>query len=167
MCWTRRPVMPIHRLRVRSIAEIEVIVEAKDPVAKFTALRNHTHPQAQFLWAIHRDLFHYCAVHLAAIAAIMHVISIWLSLGVRLGARGLSRFGRLRDGASRTEWINADIAAGKSMATTPLPDWVRTVCKSPAQGVHTQEGSYSPVVESMQPRSQLLVYRRQLFPDRW
>ena len=31
-------------------------------------LRASSHPQAQFVWAIFRDLFHYCAYHLATIA---------------------------------------------------------------------------------------------------
>ena len=39
-----------------------------DAALKFDQLRASSHPQAQFIWAIFRDLFHYCAVHLAAIA---------------------------------------------------------------------------------------------------
>jgi len=146
-------------------AEIEVLLKQKDPVAKFTALRNHTHPQAQFLWAIHRDLFHYCAVHLASIANNARD----LDLAIRWGfgwERGPFETWQAAGWSQVVDWINEDIAAGKSMATTPLPDWVRTICKSPTQGVHTQEGSYSPVAENMQSRSQLPVYRRQLFPDK-
>jgi 3-hydroxyacyl-CoA dehydrogenase len=146
-------------------AEIEVLLKQKDPVAKFTALRNHTHPQAQFLWAIHRDLFHYCAVHLASIANNARD----LDLAIRWGfgwERGPFETWQAAGWSQVVDWINEDIAAGKSMATTPLPDWVRTICKSPTQGVHTQEGSYSPVAENMQSRPQLPVYRRQLFPDK-
>src|SRR3546814_18631788 len=40
----------------------------KDPGAQFAALRESGHPQAQFLWAVFRDLFHYSAYHLADIA---------------------------------------------------------------------------------------------------
>src|SRR5690606_21915104 len=49
-------------------SEIEALLKQKDPVARFVALHDHPHPQARFLWAIHRDLFHYCAVHLESIA---------------------------------------------------------------------------------------------------
>src|SRR3546814_2424842 len=48
--------------------EVVEILKTKDPVAKFAALRESGHPQAQFLWAVFRDLFHYSAYHLADIA---------------------------------------------------------------------------------------------------
>jgi glycolate oxidase FAD binding subunit len=35
-------------------------------------LRESSHPQAQFLWAIFRDVFHYAAVHTASIAEILN-----------------------------------------------------------------------------------------------
>ncbi len=44
------------------------ILKEKDPAKRMKALRESTHPQAQFLWAIFRDAFHYIAVHLEAIA---------------------------------------------------------------------------------------------------
>ena len=47
------------------------------------------------------------------------------------------------------------------MAAVPLPSWVT---ESTRTGVHTPQGSYSPETRSLQPRSQLEVYRRQLFP---
>src|SRR3546814_763770 len=48
--------------------EVVEILKTKDPVAKFAALRESGHPQAQSLWAVFRDLFHYSAYHLADIA---------------------------------------------------------------------------------------------------
>ena len=48
--------------------DVEDILKLKNPVEKFAQLAAHPHPQAQFLWAIFRDVFHYCAVHLADIA---------------------------------------------------------------------------------------------------
>ncbi len=40
----------------------------KNAAEKFAQLACVSHPQAQFLWAIFRDTFHYCAVHLGDIA---------------------------------------------------------------------------------------------------
>jgi 3-hydroxyacyl-CoA dehydrogenase len=40
----------------------------RDPQMKLAALRASAHPQAQFLWSIFRDVFHYVAVHLGDIA---------------------------------------------------------------------------------------------------
>src|SRR6185436_212089 len=48
--------------------EVQAILKEKNPGKQLAALRASAHPQAQFLWAIFRDLFHYVAVHLAEIA---------------------------------------------------------------------------------------------------
>ena len=48
--------------------EVAEMLKIKAPAEKFAKLRASTHPQAQFLWAIFRDLFHYSAYHLAAVA---------------------------------------------------------------------------------------------------
>ena len=47
---------------------VAAILALRHPGEKFAKLRATNHPQAQFLWAIFRDLFHYSAVHLADIA---------------------------------------------------------------------------------------------------
>ncbi|WP_074710634.1 3-hydroxyacyl-CoA dehydrogenase/enoyl-CoA hydratase family protein [Nitrosomonas eutropha] len=146
-------------------SEIEALLKQKDPVARFVALHDHPHPQARFLWAIHRDLFHYCAVHLESIAHNARD----LDLAIRWGfgwQRGPFEIWQAAGWNTLAGWIAADIAAGKAMAATPLPAWVQVVGQSAAQGVHAQEGSYAPVANNLQPRSQLPVYRRQLFPDR-
>lgn len=146
-------------------SEVETLLKQKDPAARFAALHDHSHPQARFLWAIHRDLLHYCAVHLVSIADNARD----LDLAVRWGfgwERGPFEIWQAAGWRAVADWINADIAAGKSMAEIPLPDWVETVSQNTAQGVHTQEGSYAPVTGNLHPRSKLPVYRRQLFPDR-
>ena len=48
--------------------EVVEILKIKNPAEKFEKLRASSHPQAQFLWAVFRDLFHYSAYHLAPIA---------------------------------------------------------------------------------------------------
>ena len=49
-------------------AEVAAILKIRNPAEKFEKLRTHQSVQAQFLWAIFRDIFHYCAFHLASIA---------------------------------------------------------------------------------------------------
>lgn len=145
--------------------EVEALLKQKDPVARFAALHDHPHPQAQFLWAIHRDLFHYCAVHLESIAHNARD----LDLAIRWGfgwQRGPFELWQAAGWNTVTDWIEADSAAGKAMAKTPLPAWVRAVGQGAVPGVHSPKGSYAPVTDSLQPRSQLPVYRRQPFPDR-
>ena len=61
----------------------------RHPGEKLAKLRAHPHPQAQFLWAIFRDLFHYCAVHLAAIANSARDVDLAHPLGLRLAHRAV------------------------------------------------------------------------------
>src|SRR5690606_1010937 len=48
--------------------EVAEILARRDPGERLQGLRDSTHPQAQFVWALLRDTFHYSAVHLAEIA---------------------------------------------------------------------------------------------------
>ncbi|MGN6790435.1 MAG: 3-hydroxyacyl-CoA dehydrogenase family protein, partial [Rhodanobacteraceae bacterium] len=48
--------------------EVAAILAIKNPAEKFAKLRESNDPQAQFLWACFRDLFHYTAYHLEGIA---------------------------------------------------------------------------------------------------
>src|SRR5690606_37169025 len=49
--------------------EVEAILKQRDPAQRFAALRASAHPQAQFLWSLFRDIFHYSAFQLEHIAA--------------------------------------------------------------------------------------------------
>ncbi len=42
--------------------EVLAVLKQRNPADRFAQLRASSHPQAQFLWAIFRDVFHYCAV---------------------------------------------------------------------------------------------------------
>ncbi len=138
------------------------ILALKNPAEKFARLRGHAHPQAQFLWAIFRDLFHYCAYHLASIADNARDVDLAIrwGFGWQMGpfetwqAAGWMQIAR---------WVAEDIAAGKSLASVPLPAWVG---EGPAaEGVHAPAGAYSASANAFEPRSSLAVYKRQYFPD--
>jgi 3-hydroxyacyl-CoA dehydrogenase len=58
-----------YRLERGDVAdEVQAILKEKEPADQLAKLRASSHPQAQFLWAIFRDLFHYVAVHLGEVA---------------------------------------------------------------------------------------------------
>lgn len=108
--------------------DIQQLLKLKDPARKFFELRESTHPQAQFLWAIHRDLFHYCAVYLSEIADNARD----LDLAVRWGfgwTLGPFEIWQAAGWIPIAQWINEDIAAGKAMSQTPLPNWVKDLEK--------------------------------------
>ncbi len=141
--------------------EVAAMLKIKNPAEQFAALRSSTHPQAQFLWSIFRDLWHYCAVQLADIAESARDIdfAIRWGFGYKMGpfetwqAAGWQQI---------AQWINEDIAAGKAMAKEPLPAWVMEAGRT---GVHSVDGSYSAATQKTVARSSLPVYQRQMFPE--
>lgn len=150
-----------YRVADRTAApEVVEILKLKNPVEKFARLRASGHPQAQFLWACFRDLFHYSAYHLADIANTARDVDLAIRWGYGW-AQGPFETWQSADWQQVATWIVDDIAAGKSMSTAALPAWVL----DGRSGVHAADGSYSPSRNAVQPRSALPVYRRQRFPD--
>ena len=140
--------------------EVVEILKLKDPAEKFAKLRASEHPQAKFLWALFRDLFHYCAYQLESIAETARDVdfAIRWGYGWTLGPFETWQAAGWKQVA---DWIAEDIVAGKAMSSAPLPDWVF----DGREGVHGAEGSYSPARNAKLPRSALPVYKRQRFPD--
>ncbi len=140
--------------------EVAAILAIKDPAEKFAKLRASADPQAQFLWATFRDLFHYTAYHLADIADTARDVdfAIRWGYGWKLGPFETWQAAGWQQVA---KWIEEDIAAGKAMSKAPLPQWVT----DGRTGVHGKNGSYSASANADKPRSQHPVYARQLFPD--
>ncbi len=141
--------------------EISDILKERDPVNRMAAIHASDCIEARFLWAVYRDLFHYCAVHLADIAASAREIDQAMRWGYGW-QRGPLETWQASDWQQISQWLQEDIAAGKTMATAALPDWV----SDGREGVHGSDGSYSAALDKMLPRSTLPVYRRQLRPQR-
>ncbi|MHB1993595.1 3-hydroxyacyl-CoA dehydrogenase/enoyl-CoA hydratase family protein [Metallibacterium scheffleri] len=139
---------------------LAAILAIKDPAERFAKLRASQEPQAQFLWTVFRDLFHYTAYHLADIAETARDVdfAIRWGYGWKLGpfetwqAAGWQQV---------SAWINADIAAGKTMSKAPLPAWVT----DGRSGVHGSDGSFAPRSGNHLARSTHPVYQRQIYPD--
>ena len=140
--------------------EIVAILKNRNPAEKFAQLRASQHPQAQFLWAMFRDLFHYSAYHLASIAETARDVDLAIRWGYGWGLGPFETW-QAAGWKQVAEWIAEDIVAGKAMSSAPLPNWVF----DGRDGVHAAEGSFSPVHNDTQPRSNLAVYSRQRFPD--
>lgn len=140
--------------------DVEEILKLRNPAEKFTRLAAHPHPQAQFLWSIFRDVFHYCAVHLGAIADNARDLDLAMRWGFGW-AQGPFETWQAAGWREIAEMIQADIASGRAMAAVPLPAWVFE-----RAGVHEAAGSYSAATGALQPRPALPVYARQLYPER-
>jgi 3-hydroxyacyl-CoA dehydrogenase len=129
---------------------------------RLAALRASTHPQAQFLWSIQRDLLHYSAVHLEAIADTARDVD----LAVRWGFgwdRGPFETWQMAGWSDIARAIQEDIEAGKSLTEAPLPRFAADASRA---AVHTRAGSYSPAAGAFKPRSELAVYQRQPLGDK-
>jgi 3-hydroxyacyl-CoA dehydrogenase len=150
---------------------VKAILRERDWAKKLAGLHDSPHPQAQFLWATFRDVFHYCALNLETIANNARD----LDFAVRWGFgwdNGPFEIWQAAGWQQVASWIAADIAAGKAMAATSLPAWVS---EPDRVAVHTAQGSFSPRPQAgdgqgersgiYQPRSALPVYKRQLYPD--
>ena len=155
---------------------VKDILRERDWAKKLAGLRGNQHPQAQFLWAVFRDVFHYCALQLESIANNARDLDFAVRWGFGWDS-GPFEIWQAAGWQQVAGWIKADIEAGKAMASTPLPAWAADPTRT---GVHTPQGSFSPSPplppageggaqrreRDYQPRSTLPVYRRQLFPDR-
>ncbi|HXY05153.1 MAG TPA: 3-hydroxyacyl-CoA dehydrogenase/enoyl-CoA hydratase family protein [Burkholderiaceae bacterium] len=135
----------------------------KKPVAERVALlRTTDHPQAKFLWAIMRDIFHYVAVHLASIADTARDVDLALRWGFGWGTGPFEDW-QTTGWKQVAQWVQADIDAGEAMCKAPLPSWVTQGPVASAAAVHTAQGSWSPKKRAFVPRTELPVYGRQLF----
>ncbi len=159
-------------------AVLEILRE-RDWARKIAGLRACPHPQAQFLWAVFRDVFHYCALQLSEIADNARDFDFAVRWGFGWDS-GPFEIWQQAGWQQVAGWIQEEIAAGKTMADAPLPDWVTDPART---GVHQAQGSFAPSPSSplppegegeaqrkerdgcYRPRSALAVYRRQLFPD--
>lgn len=140
---------------------VREILRERDWGRKLAGLRNNPHPQARFIWATFRDVFHYCALQLEHIADNARD----LDLAVRWGFGWDSGPFEIWQAAGWQQiagWLASDIAAGEAMSDVPLPAWAADPART---GVHTMHGSFSPASATYRPRSDLAVYRRQAFPD--
>jgi len=148
-----------------STATIDPLIERilKKPIAeRLGLLRETDDPQAQFLWAIYRDIFHYCAVQLGNIAQSAREIDFAMRWGYGWD-KGPFEDWQAAGWTQVANWIKEDIEQDKTLSKEPLPAWVFTGPVVDKQAIHTPEGSWSPSANRFIPRSALPVYQKQVF----
>ena len=150
---------------IASTGAMEPLVERilKKPIAERLALlRESDDPQAQFLWAIFRDIFHYVAIHLESIADSAREIDFAMKWGFGWDK---GPFEDWQDAGWLTvaQWIQEDIDQGRALAKVNLPAWVFDGPVAQTQKIHTEQGSWSASRKTYVKPSALPVYERQLF----
>lgn len=141
---------------------VKEILKISDPAARLSALRESSHPQAQFLWACYCDVFHYISYHLADIAHCARDIDFAIRWGFGWST-GPFEIWQAAGWQQVAKWVESDINAGKTLAQASLPGWV---VDAERMGVHGAAGSYDACSQKIIGRSSLDVYARQLAPVR-
>ena len=136
----------------------------KKGLERLQLLRASEGAEAQFTWSVIREGLHYAATHLATIAETARDVDEAMRWGFGM-AQGPFELWQEAGWQAVAEMIQEDIAAGKTLINTPLPDWVLSAPVLAAGGVHTPQGSWSASQNQFLPKRQLPVYARQYFPD--
>lgn len=143
----------------KAVPEVAALLKLAPP-ERLSGLHASSHPQARFLWAIQRDIFHYCAVHLSAVAPCARDVDLALRWGFGWQEGPFETWQRA-GWNTVAQWIGEDIASGEALSPAPLPDWV----SDGRSGVHNAAGSWDAATGTYRAASPLPVYRRQLFPE--
>jgi len=139
--------------------EVLAILKNRKSSERMQQLRESQSDQAQFLYSMYRDLFHYSAYHLQEIADNAREVDFAIRWGFGW-KQGPFEIWQAADWKQVTSWINQDMKEDKTMVQAALPDWVFEI-----DGAHKENGSYSPKTKSFQGRPDLAVFKRQLFPE--
>lgn len=110
--------------------------------------------QANFLWAIHREIFHYAAIHLADVADTVRDADQAMMSGFGW-EKGIFRLWQETGVSKICDLINKDIAKNNSMVNISLPHWTQ-------QDIYNASGAWSPKRKSRIMPSSHPVYQRQV-----
>jgi len=139
--------------------DVKQVLGIKDPAEKLEAMADSDRPALQFLWALHRDLFQYCALHLEEIADSAREIDLAIRWGYGW-AHGPFEIWQAAGWDRVAGLVRRDIDNGSALADAALPDWVERV-----DGAHNDSGSVTGAGDTS-PRPDLAVFERQLMPPR-
>jgi len=153
------PASDEYRLSDKTISsEVKKILKENGNIENsLLALSKCDDPQAQFLWSVHRDVFHYACYQLEHVAETVRCVDLALKSGFAW-QRGIFEQVQLTGWSEVRDSLNMDINNGVALSSESLPSWV--LDKS---FVYSDEGAYDPNKNQYTPRSSHPVYDRQLF----
>ena len=153
------PASDEYRLSDKTISsEVKKILKENGNIENsLLTLSKSDDPQAQFLWSVHRDVFHYACYQLEHVAETVRCVDLALKSGFAW-QRGIFEQVQLTGWSEVRDSLNVDINNGTALSSESLPSWV--LDKS---FVYSDEGAYDPNKNQYTPRSSHPVYDRQLF----
>ncbi len=117
-------------------------------------LQKSSDAQAKFLWAVHREIFHYAAIHLADVADNVRDADQAMMSGFGW-EHGIFRLWQEAGVDKICKLIDKDIANSNSMTQIPLPQWTQ-------QEMYNEAGAWAPKRKSRIMPSSHPVYQRQV-----
>ena len=144
--------------------EVVARILKKPPAERLKLLHDSKNPQAQFLWAILRDSFHYAAVHLGDVASSARDIDFAMRWGFG-ASQGPFELWQQAGWSQVAQWVKEDIDAGKALSNAPLPPWVFDGPVATNNGPHRSEGSWGAAHARFVAPSTNPAYARQPFRD--
>lgn len=140
--------------------ELKAIMKTSDATERMHRLFDSPNKQAKFLASYYRDLFHYCAYHLADIANNVRDIDFAIRWGFGW-QHGPFEIWQIAGITEIKSLLEKAIDAKESLSQAKLPDWLAKV-----KDFYGKEGAYSPQKNGFVRPSQLPVYQRQFIPTR-
>jgi 3-hydroxyacyl-CoA dehydrogenase len=137
--------------------EVLGLLKEKEAGKRLAAIRNHSHPEAQFLWAVFREVFIYSAHCLADIADNARDVDLAMHYGFGWQEGPFTTWHNA-GWQQVASWVKEDINAGKCLSKASLPVWVEQIAS-----IYNEQGAYAPKTNQYRARRQLPVYQRQLF----
>lgn len=140
--------------------DVQKVLAIRDPGKKLAELARCENDHTEFLWSIHRDLFHYCAYHLAEIADSAREVDLAIRWGYGWKT-GPFEIWQSAGWNAMAELVKKDIEGSRTGVEAGLPEWVRQI-----ESAHTSEGSWAADQARYMPRPDLPVFQRQYQPVR-
>ena len=136
--------------------DVKQVLQLRDPVERMQRLFNCPEPQADFISACFRDLFHYCAFHLKDIAHDVRDVDQALRWGFGWQEGPFERW-QSSGALGMTQIIERAINEGSSLSQAKLPAWLLTLTD-----FYRETRAFSPATQTYNDPRQLPVYQRQL-----
>lgn len=140
--------------------EVLEILKEKDTKVRFERLKGSSLPEAQFLYAVFRDCFHYAAFWLESISDNARDCDLALRWGFGW-KEGIFETWQKASWHQIAGWIESDIKSGEISVDATLPMWVKSI-----DGAYDEKGhAFSAYNGQFVQRRYLPVYDKQYFYD--
>lgn len=147
---------PVKKSKSKQVKEI--LSSSKSLAEALPKLRAAKDDQANFLWTVHRETFHYSALYLAELADNASDLDQAMMSGFGW-EQGVFRLWQEAGIHKIYNLIEEDIKQGKTIVRLELPDWAK-------QDIYNESGAWAPSRKARVMPSSHPVYKRQIIANK-